>query len=86
MQLSSAGLTDEPVLKKASQIGLPPKHKKATQRQRAAALYFIGQALLKKRDPRGIQYLKSALGESPLRVRTWLALARARLVYAGDNQ
>lgn len=71
-RLRRAGLAEESALAMASAI--LPDGKVAQASERAAALYFVGACLRRRRDPRARQYFREALREYPLHVRSAMGL------------
>ncbi len=72
------GESDAPMLAEAAAIQRVTRRK--TRRQRADGLYFIGAALVKNRDARAGRYLRRALGQWPLSIRTWIRWLRSLLL------
>ena len=67
-RMRRAGLTEAPALAKASAITRGSRKVEAADR--AAALYFIGACLRKRRDPRARQYFVDALRTYPLHLKS----------------
>lgn len=69
------GESDQPVLLEAAKVlpmpGVP------SRRNRAAGLYFIGEALRRNGDPRARRYLREALAFWPLSPRVWIRLIQS---------
>lgn len=69
------GESDQPILLEASKVlpmpGLP------SRRNRAAGLYFIGEALRRNGDVRARRYLREALALWPLSPRVWIRLIQS---------
>jgi Glycosyl transferase family 2 len=63
------GRRDDDFLAEAARIG--PSTRKALFR-RSRGLYFIGEALRRKGDRRGRDYLRQAIAASPLSIRAWI--------------
>ena len=75
-ELRQAGGSEEPAVAEARELrpaALPD------DRTRAAAYYFIGEALRRNRDGRSIAYFRKALAHDALAPRTWARLAQAGL-------
>ena len=73
-ELRQAGESEEPAIAEAR--GLRPDAA-PDDRTRAAAYYFIGEALRRNRDARSIAYFRKALAHDSLDARIWARLAQA---------
>jgi glycosyltransferase involved in cell wall biosynthesis len=75
-ELRQAGTSEGPAIDEAR--GLRPDDV-PDDRTRAAAYYFIGEALRRNRDARSIAYFRKALAHQAFAPRTWARLAQAGL-------
>jgi glycosyltransferase involved in cell wall biosynthesis len=75
-ELRQAGASEGPAIDEAR--GLRPDDV-PDDRTRAAAYYFIGEALRRNRDGRSIAYFRKALAHHAFAPRTWARLAQAAL-------
>jgi glycosyltransferase involved in cell wall biosynthesis len=71
------GLDESACLDKASRIR--PRGAAKPARARAAGLYFIGEQLRRKGDPRCARYLRDAVKTWPWHLKAWLRLACASI-------
>jgi glycosyltransferase involved in cell wall biosynthesis len=71
-RLRRAGLDEEAALKRAGAIR--PERSKPSNANRARALYFIGQCLRKRDDPRAAEYFRKALRANPLHLKSAVRL------------
>lgn len=71
--LRSAGLSEAEVIRRAG--GLRPESTPGN-RSRAAACYFIGEALRRNGDPRANGYFRKALALDPMDPRVWFRLTQ----------
>ena len=71
-RLRREGQSDETITTKARAI--IPDGKKATPRDRAAALYFVGRCLSRRRDARAKNYYRDALRAHPFHLKSALRL------------
>lgn len=78
-ELRQAGESEAPVIAEAR--GLLPDSV-PDGRTRAAAYYFIGEALRRNRDARSIAYFRKALAHDAFSARTWARLAQAGASWA----
>ena len=76
MRVRLAGGSDAEVLARAEAISRTPRSRGHARAQQAAASYFIGQLLIRNGDAAGLKYLRRALTDNPLNIRTWLAFLR----------
>jgi glycosyltransferase involved in cell wall biosynthesis len=72
------GESDSEIVARAARVGAV-RHA-GTRRSRAAGLYFIGEALRKRRNPRSRDYLWQAVAEWPFFLRAWIRLAQALIL------
>jgi glycosyltransferase involved in cell wall biosynthesis len=70
--LRRTGHSENAVLERAS--ALRPEHVKPSNANRARALYFIGQCLRKRDDPRAAEYFRKALRANPLHLKSAVRL------------
>jgi hypothetical protein len=71
--LRDAGLPEAEVIGRARQLRPRATPGNGT---RAAACYFIGEALRRNGDPRAVGYFRRALAFAPVDARTWVRLAQ----------
>jgi glycosyltransferase involved in cell wall biosynthesis len=71
-RLRRKGLSETAVLERASAV-LPDRNRPSNA-NRARALYFIGQCLRKRKDPRAGDYFRQALRMNPLHLKSALRL------------
>ena len=71
-RLRRAGLGEDAVLERAG--AMRPERSKPSNANRARALYFIGQCLRKREDPRAAEYFRQALRANPFHLKSAVRL------------
>ena len=71
-----AGRPEAPLLEAAARVR-PARKETGPDSSRETASYFLGCILLRRRDPRAIDYLKAHFRQKPLDPKGWVRLAQA---------
>ena len=72
MRARSRGESDEAIVAEAAGVG-----RVRGEGRKALGLYFIGEALRRRRDRRARKYFRAAIADSPLFVRAWVRLVQS---------
>lgn len=75
LKARKALLDERPILEAARAV-VPPR----SRGRRAAGLYFVGEALRRRGDPRARDYFRAAIADTPWAIRSWVRLLQSALI------